>query len=89
VKPGVVGVDDRGAAATSRRRIGAGVARGQRCGREDRSSIPAAPSSRQRWAQRFAVSQDTWNRSAARATGQPSSTMSLPSRSRARGSGPR
>ena len=58
---------------------------GDRCGREDRSAIPAGPTCRYRLAQRAAVGQDTSYRSAARATGQPSSTISRASLSRARG----
>src|SRR5690606_37555171 len=43
-------------------------------GRLDRSIIPAAPSCRYRSAHRLAVVALTWNRSAARRSGQPSST---------------
>jgi hypothetical protein len=50
------------------------VRRGLRCGRLDRSTIPATPSCRYRSAQRLAVFTLTWNRSAARRSGQPSFT---------------
>jgi hypothetical protein len=59
-----------------------GVRRGEWWGRLDRSTMPDSPSSRYRSAHRFAVVAETWNRSAARRNGQPSSTMQRASLSR-------
>jgi hypothetical protein len=64
------------------RTTGAGVRRGLWWGRLDRSAIATAPRSRWRVAHRCAVGRLTWNRSAARATDQPWSTMARASRSR-------
>jgi integrase len=66
---------------TIRRSVRTGVRAGLACGREDRPAIPAAPCCRYRAAQRAAVVWETWNRSAARRTGQPSSTTHRASRS--------
>jgi hypothetical protein len=68
-----------------RRSVRVGVRRGERCGREDRSTIPAAPNRRYRPAHRAAVVGETWNRSAARRTGQPPSTTQRASSKRPRG----
>ena len=64
-----------------RRSIRVGVRRGLRYGRQERSTIPSAPCCRYRSAHRFAVVGATWNRSAARRSGQPSSTTHRASRS--------
>src|SRR5215218_830608 len=42
------------------RTIGRGVRRGERCGRLERSAIPAAPSARERSDHLFAVMRATW-----------------------------
>ncbi len=59
------------------RTSGCDVLFGCRAGREDRSCIPDSPSWRYRSAHRFAVGQETWNRSAARTTDQPSSANAV------------
>jgi hypothetical protein len=64
------------------RTTGGRVRLGLRCGRDDRSAIPASPNWRYRSVQRVVVVRETWNRSAARATGHCSSTMQRASRSR-------
>ena len=65
-----------------RRSVRVGVRFGLWCGRLDRSPIAAVPAVRYRSAHRFAVVGETWNRSAARRSGHPSSTTHRASRNR-------
>ena len=65
--------------------VAGGVLVGIERGRLDRSTIPAGPSARNRAAHFRAVGGEVMNIFAATMTGQRSSTMSLASRSRARG----
>jgi hypothetical protein len=62
-----------------------GVRAGLWCGRLERSLIPAAPARRYRSAHRFAVVDETWNRSAARRNGHSSSTTQRASSNQPRG----
>jgi hypothetical protein len=70
---------------TIARTTGPGVRVGLWCGRELRSAIPAAPSSRQRWAHLRVVLVATMNIFAASVQVQPCSTISRANRSRVRG----